>query len=71
MLISLQTVTNQYDTIRIQHEQVRTDTTWHEPVRFNRDDLLATKSHAHPCLIASIPHPSNEHRFHPILVLCL
>ena len=39
-------------------------------VRFNRDELLATKCRAHPCLVASRFCPSNYHHLRPILVLC-
>ena len=70
MLISLRTDTNQYDSSRMQLGPVRTDTTWNGPVRtnttwngpvrLNRDELLATKCRAHPCLIASLLCPSKK-----------
>ena len=69
MRISLRTDKIQYNLSRMQLGPVRTDTTWNGPVltdttwngqvRFNRDELLATKYRAHPYLIASILCPSN------------
>ena len=44
MRIRLRADTNQYDTSRIQFEPVRTDMTWHGPVRFNRDELIRVLS---------------------------
>ena len=71
MRISLRNDTTQYDSNRMQLGPVRTDTTWNgpvrtdttwnglSPVRFNRDELLATICHAHPCLIVFYAHQIN------------